>query len=216
MAVEAVAAAATQTTQAKNTLSGNFEMFLRLLTTQLQNQDPLEPLDSSKFTEQLVSYSQVEQQINTNANLESLLALSQSAASANAVSYLGKTALTAGALTGLQDDAATWRYKLPGDAASVRLSIADASGHVVRTLSGETTVGTHEFAWDGKDAAGTEQPEGTYRLSIVAKAADGTDITSTISGVGVVKEIDMSIPSNPILTVSGRTIGLSEILGLKN
>ncbi len=217
MSVDAVAAAATaQTTKAKNTLSGNFDTFLRLLTTQLQNQDPLEPLDSSKFTEQLVSYSQVEQQINTNANLESLLALSKSAATASAVSYLGKMALTGGAVTGLQNDTATWRYKLPGDAASVRLSIADASGHVVRTLSGEMTVGTHEFAWDGKNAAGTKLPDGAYQLSIVAKAADGTDITSTISGVGIVKEIDMSIPSNPILTVSGRMIGMNEILGLKN
>ena len=104
MDVNAATAAASQTATAKTSLSGNFDMFLRLLTTQLQNQDPLEPLDSTKFTEQLVSYSQVEQQINTNANLEALLALTKAGAGSIAVSYLGKTAVTAGPLTALDDD----------------------------------------------------------------------------------------------------------------
>ncbi len=72
-------------------MSGNFDTFLQLLTTQLQNQDPTSPMDTNQFTQQLVQFSQVEQQISTNDNLKSLIALGQSRSSADAVSYLGKT-----------------------------------------------------------------------------------------------------------------------------
>jgi hypothetical protein len=76
---------------AQKSLSGNFETFLTLLTTQLKNQDPLSPMDSNQFTQQLVQFSQVEQQINSNKNLESLIALTKSQSATSAVSYLGKT-----------------------------------------------------------------------------------------------------------------------------
>src|SRR5258707_239440 len=73
---------------AQKTLAGNFDTFLTLLTTQLQNQDPLNPMDSNQFTQQLVEFSQVEQQINTNDNLKSLISLGQSRSAADAVGYL--------------------------------------------------------------------------------------------------------------------------------
>jgi len=210
------AAAASQSAAAKKSLSGNFDTFLTLLTTQLQNQDPLSPMDSTKFTEQLVSYSQVEQQINTNDNLKSLLSLTKSAAGANAVSYLGKTALTSGPKSGLDaDGTAAWRYTLPGDAVSVKLSIVDDAGHAVRTITGEKNVGAHELAWDGKNDAGTALPQGTYKLVVTAKAGDGSAMDTAIAGLGVVKEIDMS-KADPLLSVSGRSVALSDILGLKN
>lgn len=215
MDVSATTAAASQTTSARSTLSGNFDTFLRLLTTQLQNQDPLEPLDATKFTEQLVSYSQVEQQISTNANLESLLALTKAGAGSAAVSYLGKTALTAGPDSSLDDGAAAWRYKLPNDAASVQLSILDSSGKVVRTLPGVNTVGTHDFVWDGINGLGNTLPEGSYKLAVNARKADGTPIPTAISGVGLVKEVDMS-GVEPMVTIANRIVKLSEILGLKN
>jgi len=215
MDVGAAAAAATQTTKAKTSLSGNFDTFLQLLTAQLQNQDPLEPMDSSKFTEQLVSYSQVEQQINTNANLESLLALSTVSLGASAVGYLGKTALTLGPLSALDEGAAAWRYSLPSDAQSVKLSIVDANGKVVRSLDGDKTAGAHEFVWDGKNGTGTALPEGTYKLLINATAADQSAIASQISGMGLVKEVDMS-GSEPMVTIANRAVKLSEILALQN
>src|SRR6267142_4445505 len=91
----ATAAAAAPTpsgaVSAQKSLSTNFNTFLTLLTTQLKNQDPLAPMDSNQFTQQLVQFSQVEQQINANKNLESLISLTKNQASVNAVSYLGKT-----------------------------------------------------------------------------------------------------------------------------
>ncbi|MCE9523078.1 MAG: flagellar hook assembly protein FlgD [Alphaproteobacteria bacterium] len=215
MDVGAATQAAAKPTAAKATLSGNFDTFLRLLTTQLQNQDPLEPLDATKFTEQLVSYSQVEQQINTNSNLESLLALTKAGAGATAVSYLGKTALTSGPLSALDGGAASWRYVLPSDAASVQISILDANGKVVHTLTGEKTTGAHELTWDGKNSAGTQLPDSVYKLSINARDATGKAISNTVSGMGLVKEVDMS-GAEPVIAVGNRIVKLSEILGLKN
>ena len=215
MDVAAATAAPAASTKAHQTLSANYDTFLKLLTTQLQNQDPLSPMDSAQFTQQLVMYSQVEQQISTNDNLSSLIALTKSAAGSNAVSYLGRTALTQGGSTSLSDGAANWNYTMPSDAASVTLNIADANGRTVFTTSGEMNLGTHEFAWDGKNAQGAVQSPGTYTLSIVAKAADGSALTPTINGTGVVKEIDMS-GAEPLLTVGARKVALSEIVGLKN
>src|SRR5215470_17072285 len=117
---------ATNQPDAMKQLSGNFSTFLTLLTTQLKNQDPTSPMDSNQFTQQLVMYSQVEQQITTNDNLASLIALQKSAAGANAVSYLGRTAFTQGGETSLADGNASWRYTLPNDAATVTLNVTDA------------------------------------------------------------------------------------------
>ena len=213
----AAANAAAAGSNAMQQLSGNFQTFLTLLTTQLQNQDPLAPMDSNQFTQQLVMYSQVEQQITTNDNLSSLIALQKSAAGANAVGYLGRTALTLGSETSLADGTANWRYTLPNDAASVTLTVTDANGRAVYTAAGDKTLGDHDFTWDGKSNSGIVQQAGTYRLSLVAKKADGTALTPApaINGVGVVKEVDMS-GLDPKVTVGARSVSLSEIVGLKN
>ncbi len=215
MDVGSVTAQTSQISKAQQTLSGNYETFLRLLTTQLQNQDPLEPLDSTKFTEQLVSYSQVEQQIATNTSLNSLIALTKSAAGANAVSYLGKTALSAGPVSSLSGGEAAWRYSLPRDAASIQINVTEPNGHVVRSLTGDASVGFHDFAWNGRNTNGTQMPDGPYTLSIVARLADGTSVPASISGLGLVNEIDMS-GVEPLVTIGSRKISLSEIIGLKN
>src|SRR5580704_9781763 len=81
---------------AMNQLSGNFDTFLTLLTTQLKDQDPTSPMDSSTFTQQLVEYSQVEQQINSNTNLQTLISQGQTQSGAYATSYLGKTVTVTG------------------------------------------------------------------------------------------------------------------------
>lgn len=215
MDIASATAASAQTAKAQKSLSGNMDTFLRLLTTQLQYQDPLEPLDATKFTEQLVSYSQVEQQINTNANLQALISMSKSAAGANAVGYLGKTALTKGEASSLEAGAAAWRYTLPADAATVQLRITDANGTVLRTLPGAKTLGAHDFTWDGLNSSGAAVPPGTYRLVVQANAADGSAISPTTWGLGTVKEIDMS-SLEPIVTIGTRKVNLSDIAGLKN
>src|SRR5580765_3577825 len=124
-------------TTAQKSLSGNFETFLTLLTTQLKNQDPLSPMDSNQFTQQLVQFSQVEQQINSNKNLESLIALTKSQSATSAVSYLGKTLTITDGTAALQNGSANWTYSLPNDAAITKLVVTDSRGRGIYATTGE-------------------------------------------------------------------------------
>src|SRR6202012_1141754 len=121
---------------ALNQLSGNFSTFLTLLTTQLQNQDPTSPMDSNEFTQQLVEYSQVEQQIYTNTNLQSLISQGTTNASAMTTSYLGKNVSVTNGNASLTDGAATWTYNLGAQAATTTLSVTNSSGQTVYNGAG--------------------------------------------------------------------------------
>jgi flagellar basal-body rod modification protein FlgD len=209
------AAASAATSKAQQSLTGNYETFLRLLTAQLQHQDPLEPLDATKFTEQLVSYSQVEQQIATNKNIETLVSATKSAAGATAVSFLGRKAMTTGPASELMAGEARWTYNLPSNAANIQVRITDMAGNPVKTLSMPATAGKQEVVWNGQDNAGNTMPAGTYRLSVAATTADGKPITATITGMGMISEIDMSA-SDPLMFIGTRKVKLSEITGFKN
>src|SRR3954468_21748675 len=83
----------------KTTLAGNFNTFLTLLTTQLKNQNPLDPLDTNQFTQQLVQFAQVEQQMKSNDQLQTLVSLQQSAQATAALSYVGSTVVLDGSST---------------------------------------------------------------------------------------------------------------------
>jgi flagellar basal-body rod modification protein FlgD len=203
------ASTASAAANAQKTLSGNFDTFLTLLTTQLKNQDPLSPMDSNQFTQQLVQFSQVEQQINSNKNLENLIALTKSQTATNAVSYLGKTLTITDGTAALQNGSANWTYSLPGDAAITKLVITDSRGRGVYATTGETTLGPHQFVWDGKDGSGTSVPPGTYKLNVIATAADGSSMTGSVTSQGSISEIDLT-GSEPALMIGTLSIPLSK------
>ena len=203
------AAATSQAAAAQKSLTSNFDTFLTLLTTQLQNQDPLSPMDSNQFTQQLVQFSQVEQQINSNKNLESLIALTKTQSAANAVSYLGKTLTVTDGTAPLQNGGANWAYSLPSDAASTKLMVTDSKGHAVFTGTGQTNAGLHAFSWDGKTNAGNDVPAGTYKLIVNAQAADGSAITSAVASQGVVSEVDLT-GTEPVLMIGSMAVPLSK------
>ena len=203
------ATAASAADNSKKQLTANFDTFLTLLTTQLKNQDPLSPMDSNQFTQQLVQFSQVEQQINSNKNLESLIALTKTQGAANAVSYLGKTITITDGTAALQNGSAQWAYSLPGDATSVKLLVTDAKGHAVYLGTGETASGLHAFKWDGKSSSGDAVPAGTYKLTVTAQAADGTALQSTVASQGAVSEVDLS-GSEPMLMIGPLSVPLSK------
>src|ERR1044072_5533234 len=94
----------------KNTLTGNFQTFLTLLTTQLKNQNPLDPLDTNQFTQQLVQFAQVEQQIKQNSQLETLISLEKSAQATTALAYVGSTVAIDGQTAALANGKATWTF----------------------------------------------------------------------------------------------------------
>ena len=200
---------------AMSQLSGNFNTFLTLLTNQLKNQDPTSPMDSSTFTQQLVMYSQVEQQISTNSNLKTLIGQGTTQIGSYATSYLGKAVSITNGNAALSGGAAKWSYNLNAAASSTTLTVSNASGRVVYTGAGETASGSHQFAWNGKDNNGNQLADGTYTLKITAKASDGTGVTAQVASAGVVSEIDMT-SGTPQLLVSGMSVGLSDIAHVAN
>ncbi len=196
-------------------LTGDFSTFLTLLTTQLKNQDPTSPMDSNQFTQQLVEFSQVEQQINSNDNLKTLIAQGQSQGSAMATTYLGKKVTVTNGEAPLSDGSATWDYTLQNNAGVSQITISDANNKVVWAGAGETATGDHTFTWDGKDTNGNQLADGTYTLAVTAKAADGSGVTSSVSSTGTVNEVDMS-GTAPKLMIGPMSIDVSQVANVQN
>ncbi|GIU66222.1 flagellar hook assembly protein FlgD [Candidatus Phycosocius spiralis] len=196
----------------KASLAKNFETFLTLLTAQLQNQDPLSPLDTKDFTNQLVQFSGVEQQLKTNELLTSLTDATKLSVGATAVAYLGKEATAIWPSTNLTTGGeAKWTYELPRASSSTTIRVLDSSGRVVFTSTGETSVGEKSFTWNGKDMSGNNAPSGTYRLEVVGIGGDGKPIAGTIKQKGIISGVDLS-GTTPRITINGVPLPLSTVL----
>jgi len=196
-------------------LSGNFSTFLTLLTTQLKNQDPTAPMDSNQFTQQLVQFSQVEQQIDTNTNLKSLIAQGATQAGAMATTYLGRNVSITNGKASLSGGAANWSYNLATTAAAATLSITNANNQVVWTGTGETASGNHVLAWNGQDNNGNPLPDGAYKLTVTAKDSAGNDITNSVASAGTVSQIDMSSGA-PQFVIGNMEVGFADITAVTN
>lgn len=203
MPVSAVANAASQASADRTRLSDNYDTFLVLLTSQLQNQDPLSPMDSAQFTQQLVQFSQVEQQIRTNEQLESLLSSYNAAAAGTALSYLGRSAVIASDTTNLVGGQAQWNYSLAADANDVAITVKDARGRIVRQAEGERAQGAHSFSWDGRDFYGNTLPDGVYSLSVTARDEAGESIDASIEVRETIRGVDFTGSSPLVVTDSG-------------
>jgi flagellar basal-body rod modification protein FlgD len=211
----ATAASQSAATTSRSKLSANFDTFLKLLTEQLKNQDPTDPMDTGEFTQQLVQYSQVEQQIQTNSNFETLISLQRTSAASAALGYLGKTVTTKGDLASLQGGTANWSYQLPANASENQLIVSDSRGRIVRTMNGERGAGAHDFVWDGKGQNGQTLPDGVYRLEVRAKDADGQGMKASVSSTGTVQETDLS-GTDPVLKIGARKAALADVVAIKS
>lgn len=213
-AINAVTDASPQLENSRTSLADNYEMFLNLLTAQMKNQDPLDPLDSTQFVDQLVSFSGVEQQIAQNQNLESLLIIQSAAAQTSSVGYIGRVATALTPDSRLQDGAANWQYELPESAQTTNMIIRDSSDRVVYRTTGDTTTGQHDFNWNGQTSSGTTAPDGIYTLEINAVAQNGATIPAEIRASARVTGIDLS-GSEVVVEMGGIDVPLSSVLALK-
>ena len=207
--------ATTNSQDAINQLSGNFSTFLTLLTTQLKNQDPTSPMDSNSFTQQLVMYSQVEQQINTNDNLKTLISQGTTNAGAMAASYLGKNVSITNGNGSLTNGSAAWTYTLDTASATTQLAITDSNGNTVYTTTGETTSGNHSFTWNGQDVNGNQLADGTYKMTVTAADSASNKVTTSVASAGTVSQIDMT-SGTPQLVVGNMELGLGDISVIGN
>src|SRR5215470_5080753 len=192
------------------TLAGNFQTFLTLLTTQLQNQNPLDPLDTNQFTQQLVEFSGVEQQINMNKQLSTLIGLQQTAQSAQAASFVGSTVVVNGSTAQLVNSQATWNYSVTSPATAT-FNITNASGQTVFSQTATVQPGQQTFNWNGVGTNGQQWPDGSYTLSVTATDASGKSVGVSTQVQGVVSSVDLT-QNPPILLVGGQNFKLDQIL----
>ncbi|HHM01854.1 MAG TPA: hypothetical protein ENJ15_02505 [Caldithrix abyssi] len=160
------------------------EEFLKLLVVQLQNQDPLSPLESQEFSAQLAQFSSVEQLTNIDNNLEesikSNVVLSQTINNTLATTLIGKQVTAAGNQVELAEGTpAKVSFELQNAAQEVTVTITDSAGNVVRTLEGQgLSSGIQSLEWDGRDDDGIAVPEGIYSFSVKATDASGAEVVS--------------------------------------
>ena len=154
-------------------LKDDLNKFLNLLVTQLKHQDPLDPMDATEFTSQLVQFASVEQQIHQNANLEKLISLQQGSQISSLVNYIGMNIETTGQKMPLADGAAKFTYALESNAAKNTLNIVNSAGVSVYSSDVDITSGKHAFNWDGKNKSGVQQPDGDYTVVVMPTDREG-------------------------------------------
>jgi flagellar basal-body rod modification protein FlgD len=194
-------------------LAETFDTFLTLLTTQLKHQDPLDPMDTNEFTSQLVEFTGVEQAISTNKKLDSLIALYNGAQLNDAVGYIDKTVGADGIILMLQGGQSTITYDLGGNAKEANILIIDEEGNTVRILEGDTEVGHHEIAWDGKDENGNQLDDGLYGFLVTAIDANDKAVPLVQGTTGKVTGVKM-VDGEVILEVGELEIALADVLSI--
>src|SRR6266403_1554830 len=209
---------ADKTTTASTATTGiadNFQTFLTLLTTQLQNQNPLDPLDTNQFTQQLVQFASVEQQLKTNDQLTTLVSLQQTAQSTQALTFVGKTAVVDGSTAVLTNGSAAWELGVPTNA-NVTVSIANSTGQTVFTGSYDVNAGNNQaFTWNGKGNDGTQWPDGKYKLTATATDSAANPVAVSTQIQGVVDSVDLT-QSPPLLSINGQNYTVNQIKSIAN
>ena len=217
MAVDSVSTNNTtsQMSSSRATIADNFDTFLNILTTQLKNQNPLDPLDTNEFTAQLVQFTGVEQQLKTNEFLETLMLAGQNTAKSDAVSYIGKEVTSSGRTGELTDSgAAFWAYSAEANAANATITIKNSNGQVVYIKTGPLSSGPGTFRWDGMGSDGNMQANGVYTIDIQGKDANGKTVKISTASVGVVTAVDFT-GDVPILTVGSRQVAITDVTDVR-
>ncbi len=192
-----------------STLASNFTTFLQLLTTQLKNQNPLDPLDTNQFTQQLVQFAQVEQQLKSNDQLQTLVSLQQTAQQTQALAFVGMKVAVEGKTAELKDGAATWGFSVTKPATAT-VNVVNSAGATVYTGTFSVNAGLQNFSWDGRNNNGQAQPAGAYTLSVTAKDASGQTLAVSTETEGTVDSVDMTV-TPPVLKIGGKDYTMDKI-----
>lgn len=189
-------------------IADNFQSFLLLLTTQLQNQNPMDPLDTNQFTQQLVQFAQVEQQLKSNSQLEALVKIEKAAQSTQALVFVGQTVAVDGSTANFNGNA-TWNFKAPSNS-SATITITNSAGQTAYTGSFAIGAGNSSFVWDGKGTDGTKWPAGDYKMTVTGKDSNGKDVAISTEVQGTVDSVDLTA-SPALLSIGGKNYTLDQI-----
>lgn len=190
--------------------------FLKLLIAQLQNQDPLQPMDNQQFAVQLATFNSLEQLIGINDKLGSLQTAQGTTNQFNAASLIGKEVETSGNTLNLQGSGpAKISYQLAANAARVVVNVQDAAGALVRQLSlGAQATGDQSILWDGKDATGRAVSPGIYNFEVNAFDLNGKQIQATGRIKGTVTAVNFA-GREPVLEIGDVSVPLSAVDGVR-
>jgi flagellar basal-body rod modification protein FlgD len=210
-------AAATQAQAVSDAAAGSQDIgkdsFLKLLITQMQNQDPLSPMDNQAFLSQLAQFSALEQMQNLNDKMDQAMQLGQSMNNYSAAGLIGRQVRAAGDTVNLDTSGSVeLGYFLPQDAETVALTVYDENGSIVRNLvTSDGAAGAHRVSWDGRNDAGERLDAGTYNFKVSAVDADGADVSATSVVDGLVEGVTYKNGS-ALLLIGGREVPLSDLL----
>lgn len=209
--ISSATSAATQSDAANSSagLIADYELFLSILTTQIQNQDPLDPLDSAEYTNQLVQYSSVEQAIKQNQNLEEIMATLQSNQSLSYVSYIGNEVTADASTTTLSGSQASWAYDITEDATG-SFTIRNSGGAVVYSGDIELDAGSGTFNWDGRTDSGQQAVDGLYTIAFDMRDSNSRPETVRTTVSGIVDRVDWS-SGEPVLKVGDQDFPVSSV-----
>ena len=206
---------AQNTTNASAQLAEDFNQFLTLLTTQLQNQDPLDPASSTEFTNQLVAFAGVEQQINANQRLESLVSLNLGTSFSAALNYVGKDVSYLSSETYFDGQTPVdINYSIDGVSVDTTINIFSEDGILIRSEKISDDDNIENYTWDGKDKNGILQPEGTYSIRIDAIDGQNAPLTTTTVVNGHVSGIETQ-NGTTFLLVGDRAISIGNVINVK-
>jgi flagellar basal-body rod modification protein FlgD len=204
----------------RNSLASNEQTFLKLLTTQLKNQDPLSPTDTTQMTSQITQMTGVEQQLVTNDLLAALVGMSTGGGISEGVNLMGKQVTAETDKSVLKNKEASWSYTQSRAATGVKIEVLDKFDKVIATiLPDDMAGGDHTFKWDGKSTpAGVQQPEGgEYTIKVTATDSQGSNITTTAKGRidGIVTKVTNESGVN-MVWIGDTKVPLDSVIGVTN
>ncbi|MDD5587008.1 MAG: flagellar hook capping FlgD N-terminal domain-containing protein [Alphaproteobacteria bacterium] len=207
------ASTASSSSSASSKLTGDYATFLKILTTQLQNQDPMSATDTNQFTQELVQFAGVEQQISTNDKLEQLVSLMKGNGITSLLNYVGQTIeAPANDQILVQGGSAALSYNLPSTAKSVTITVKDSTGATIATMAGPTASGVNKVAWDGVKTDGTQAADGVYKLSIAATDSESKAMTiSNIDMIGRVTGLQTDSDGTATLSLGAASVKAADV-----
>jgi flagellar basal-body rod modification protein FlgD len=202
--------------QTADATSKDFNMFLRLMTTQMKNQDPLDPMKSSEYTQQLAQYSQVEQSVQQTSTLKNILSRMSTQDMSSAANYIGKEATFDGAISNIDNagGSASWTYTVSRPVTSISATISDANGKVVQQLTLNPNSTSGRVVWDGQMVGGSRASGGPYSLTITATDGNGNAVPVNVSATGIVKSVQMQSGQVVLGLGNGSSLPISSLIAV--